>query len=573
MSLEATQKVQGRKELQDSAAIKRAVYATAAWASILPDTEARKEWTATFRTRNPDIPVAILNATLAELLTECLLISANSANPRSGTSGGVQQEVSSPLRSCSIEAQAASESRTCSHCDAELELRQTIHRCLTCRAASPDDNGDFCLNCYNAKGDHHPEHHEFRSFDLPVDKIIAKALPRLRCHRASEAKPDEVIAVDNAFTQETRAQLAQTLNSLAERTPMEFHPWTNGKVLDVIHPSSSPFVLDETFVKGGQRKRSVSQPLYQWLPADVHINGEGEARIVSRIGDLVMEENGDLYAAMERSLAHCVPLWERTTSRTLRGQAIQVIVKAVTYALKSGETHEGHWQREGLPNEHILASAAYCYESSPNVKNFGTAFRSRRGSIGCHVEAHTRDALEAAATECGVNMETEWDAGLREDLISAIRARHPSCAEPTCELGTVATHANRLVVYSNASMQHRLAGLKNTDITDGQQVTGIAQQKTVSFLLVDPSHRLPSTADVPDQRWDVNKPEVTCLLDRAAAQALKRPLPLEILSMIVDTAKWGFTSEEAQVHRLCMTRERKDHVDHINEIWESSPDE
>lgn len=45
-------------------------------------------------------------------------------------------------------------------------------------------------------------------------------------------------------------------------------------------------------------------------------------------------------------------------------------------------------------------------------------------------------------------------------------------------------------------------------------------------------------------------------------------LPRELVLFIVDLAKWGFTKEEAHMHREVLTKERKYYVDENNRLWE-----
>ena len=51
---------------------------------------------------------------------------------------------------------------------------------------------------------------------------------------------------------------------------------------------------------------------------------------------------------------------------------------------------------------------------------------------------------------------------------------------------------------------------------------------------------------------------------------LKMEFPAELIKMIVEWAKWGFTQEEALAHRLELMKERKYWIDSNNKIWERS---
>lgn len=76
-----------------------------------------------------------------------------------------------------------------------------------------------------------------------------------------------------------------------------------------------------------------------------------------------------------------------------------------------------------------------------------------------------------------------------------------------------------------------------------------------------------SSADIPMQQWDKIKGEVVRPLIEATVQH-KVPIPREIIAMIIDKAKWGFTLEEAKKHREQLMKERKYVISANNELWE-----
>lgn len=80
-------------------------------------------------------------------------------------------------------------------------------------------------------------------------------------------------------------------------------------------------------------------------------------------------------------------------------------------------------------------------------------------------------------------------------------------------------------------------------------------------------YRVKSSADIPEQQWDKTKPTVRRLLIQAARQYNVR-LPEEMVEMILEKAKWGFTLEEAKAHREVLMKERKYVMKANNELWE-----
>jgi hypothetical protein len=79
-----------------------------------------------------------------------------------------------------------------------------------------------------------------------------------------------------------------------------------------------------------------------------------------------------------------------------------------------------------------------------------------------------------------------------------------------------------------------------------------------------------SSADVREQQWDEIKPVATRSLIEASMQHIGRPLPRELMAMIIERARWGFTKAEAHAHREALMKERKYYIDTNNRLWERS---
>lgn len=125
----------------------------------------------------------------------------------------------------------------------------------------------------------------------------------------------------------------------------DWHPGSDGKVLDLVHPSLYPLVygrshvvpdrvigVDDAIASAGQgvvvpastelRKPHVrvfsrdatSSPIvsnsFQWLPCNVAISPDGAATIQSYINNLHPEEHKGLYPIIERFIAKALPAWD-----------------------------------------------------------------------------------------------------------------------------------------------------------------------------------------------------------------------------------------------------------------------
>ncbi|KAG6837901.1 hypothetical protein H0H93_013054 [Arthromyces matolae] len=158
----------------------------------------------------------------------------------------------------------------------------------------------------------------------------------------------DVVKSDHAIPTALKDALKSAVSSL-ENVPnheKDWHPGSDDKVLDLVHPSLYPLVygksriLPDTTVglvdcltrcgEGETLPVPSSDDLpsdfthhdpstnpystkFQWLPCEVDISeGEGHARITSYINNLHPEKHKDLYRILSELIAKTIPLWNLT---------------------------------------------------------------------------------------------------------------------------------------------------------------------------------------------------------------------------------------------------------------------
>ncbi|KAH7336297.1 hypothetical protein BKA65DRAFT_458937 [Rhexocercosporidium sp. MPI-PUGE-AT-0058] len=163
----------------------------------------------------------------------------------------------------------------------------------------------------------------------------------------------DVIKSDTAIPDSIKEALQEQARKL-EAIPevyKDYHPGSNGKVLDLVHPSLFPLIYgtsrvlkdrligledcikscgkgdvvpvrDEEETKLDQKAKDPyslewNQPPppygknFQWLPCEVDITS-GNAKITSYINNLHPEKNKELYAIVESVIIKTIPLWNMT---------------------------------------------------------------------------------------------------------------------------------------------------------------------------------------------------------------------------------------------------------------------
>lgn len=174
-----------------------------------------------------------------------------------------------------------------------------------------------------------------------------------------------VVKSDTAISAELQQALQVAVRPL-EHIPeaqKDYHPGSDNKVVDLVHPSLFPVVYGRTRIlpdkviglddclhnvgsakllslppedqkvllyrdpnswRNMQRERSPYSRNFQWMPCDVKLTGNDGCRIVSYINNLHPTENRDLYGILEKIIARTIPLWD--TALTYAGNKYNRIV-------------------------------------------------------------------------------------------------------------------------------------------------------------------------------------------------------------------------------------------------------
>lgn len=155
------------------------------------------------------------------------------------------------------------------------------------------------------------------------------------------------------------AELQQALREAFDRLKTDtaanpdWHPWTNNKVLDLVHPSMYPLVYGRSRVfkeecvgvedaiekwagKGDIIDKETSsavpgawrvyQPIsnnvppnfwsetYQWLPSNIAFQDDGSIKFTSYINNLHPRKYPEIYRAIESLIQTALPMWDQCLS-------------------------------------------------------------------------------------------------------------------------------------------------------------------------------------------------------------------------------------------------------------------
>lgn len=338
-------------------------------------------------------------------------------------------------------------------------------------------------------------------------------------------------------------KLESEIEKFAKKSRKDYHPFSNSKVRDLVHPSLFSYINGVSNLKnnlditGGKHKeyykskkeikvdywnRPYEKSKYQWLPSEFNIDEKGKCKIESYINNLP-EDNIELYALIEKLFEKVLPYFEKIwnyihisklynsseiflydgntkscldtklTDISLKNRILQVIPKIVTYELKD-EKIEGAWHVEGMSHENIVATAVTVIEQT---SNFDAELYFKRRFTIC-------EGIEIAKNSCQVRpyyinnylgdrgyskIKYFEDNGYTE--MQKTKIISGSQINGLIPLGKVSTKKYSLTVFPNSHI-HKLDTANKTK--------KVGKRTIVVFWLVNPDVRIISTKHVNPQQ-------------------------------------------------------------------------
>ncbi|WP_406289759.1 DUF4246 domain-containing protein [Streptomyces sp. NBC_00209] len=400
----------------------------------------------------------------------------------------------------------------------------------------------------------------------------------------------EVSAVDGVWQSDTlidaelRSRLREAVRVLEEvpEEEKDWHPGSDGQVLDLVHPSLFCLVRE---VSGGPERawENPTSPYskyefsdrFQWLPTDVDVSADGEAAFRSYVNNVHPEDHRELAAVLPELLTRMLPLLENvlTDLRHPRPPRIKANpygwydsepehpdeddfgdTEAYEEAMEAYEAAVDDWYQDRRP---VVPDAPEFTAPEPCDASGRVVLRGRRLQVIAKLATihltpekpeyaggswHVEGMLNERIVSTGIYY---WDSeNITDSRLSFRTAVHDPDYEQNDNngvsdvyglendgplnqaLGSAPTPAGRCLAFPNV-LQHQVGSFRLADPSRA------GHRKILAFFLVDPSETIVSTSDVPPQQpW-------------AGASTM--------------------TLEEAKAYREELMRERKFFVDEHNE--------
>lgn len=300
---------------------------------------------------------------------------------------------------------------------------------------------------------------------------------------------------------EIQDKLLGLIRTFADNTRIDYHPGSDNKVRDLVHPSVYPYNknVKTKSSKFDFFKRPYESSKYQWLPSEFKINSKGNCEIKSYINNLPVSEK-QIYEQIEKLFDKVLPEFEKAYSYTrsinifykeekldgqpkidlqnltLKNKQIQVITKIVQVTLGPNEKLLGSWHVEGMSHENIIATAS-CTLDQP--EGFNTDLYFKRG----YYEEEAGYLLMSTPQ----NPPSQISKLFHENLVP---------------IGKLELKSGSLVVFPN-NFVHKvdMCNLTNQTLT----------RTILVFWLINPDEKIKSTNNILQQTYDWEEVEKTRL--------------------------------------------------------------
>ncbi|GGW98662.1 hypothetical protein GCM10010297_20580 [Streptomyces malachitofuscus] len=382
----------------------------------------------------------------------------------------------------------------------------------------------------------------------------------------------EVSAVDGVWQSDTliddelRDRLREAVRVLEEvpEAEQDWHPGSDGLVLDLVHPSLFCLVREVS----GAPERAWRNPTnhyskyefserFQWLPTDVDVSDDGDVAFRSYVNNVHPEKHGALASVLPEVFARFRPLLENVLTDLRHPRPLRIDAdpygwydskpqrpdassydddEAYKEALREWDTALDDWwenRRPTVPDAPEFTSPELPEGAARvDLRGRGLQVIVKLATIRLTPEQpeypggswHVEGMLNERIVSTGIYY---WDS---ENITESRLAFRVALDDPDYEqndenglrevyglededalnqhLGAASTPAGRCLAFPNI-LQHRVSSFRLQDPTRP------GHRKILAFFLVDPSEKIVSTSDVPPQQpWSAT---TTMTLEQAKA--------------------------------------------------------
>ncbi|MFI6638357.1 DUF4246 domain-containing protein [Streptomyces sp. NPDC050504] len=362
---------------------------------------------------------------------------------------------------------------------------------------------------------------------------------------------DGVWHSDSLIDEALRERLREAVRVLEEvpEEELDWHPGSEGQVLDLVHPSLFCLVREAS----GGPERAWANPTrhyskyefsekFQWLPTDVDVRADGDVVFRSYVNNVHPERHAELAAVLPELFGRMRPLWENVLTDLRRPRPLRIDVdpygwygprpeyprrdahsdpEAYAEACRAADRALDAWWEERVP---VVPDAPVFTAPEAPGEEARVDLRGRELQVIVKLATirltpdkpeyaggswHVEGMVNERIVSTGIYY---WDS---ENITESRLGFRAALDDPEYEqsdnegvrevyglededalnqpLGSAATPEGRCLAFPNV-LQHRVDSFRLADATRP------GHRKILAFFLVDPSEKIVSTSDVPPQQ-------------------------------------------------------------------------
>ena len=266
--------------------------------------------------------------------------------------------------------------------------------------------------------------------------------------------------------------LKTTINTMLAESEIDWHPDSDQRVRDLIHPSLycyAPGVTPDDVLN----LDNTTEIKMRWLPSELSVDTEYNCKYLSYINNYDEGQFTSLKPQLEDVLKIFVPKFEKILKKDLKDKRLQVITKISSTHLSKDKPNfdGGSWHIEGVPEENIVATGIH-YLTVEGISDSYLEFRKPTYVNDDYLDYPQHD-----------HVYTRHHYGLTD--------HHDG--EMNRYLGLIKCKEGKSAVFPN-TLQHHVKDFSLKDgINEGTRII-------VVFFLIDPDRRVASTENIAPQQ-------------------------------------------------------------------------
>ena len=364
----------------------------------------------------------------------------------------------------------------------DLDILCTGCDCLICT-----EGNRYCIDDALESGDD-----EYYKTLLAMDRKICKCVNQYAI-KSQQFIDNHTYTSKNLISNVLNVKLIHCVDDFKHGKLKDYHPGSDNKVIDIVHPSMYCYVDGVTELRSGN-VCDTSTTLFRWLPTDFSVEWGNSNNVTQLSINSYINNISTKYEALYRTIGEILSLMVPKFNNLLAKPVISTKLKKTLQIknkfqaiVKIGRTElypdkpvfpGGSWHLEGMPDENIVATGIY-YFNIDNMTPHSLDFRTSLSS-----------SLQIDYPQNGTEyVKLHYDMDNTNDSTKSV-----------FNLGKITPENGMCLIFPNF-LQHKVSRF---ELEDPQKY---GYRDILVFFLIDPTSPVVSTGNVARQQKKMSESE------------------------------------------------------------------